>query len=373
MKSLLTPSLLIRNNPRKSFTQIEFDSTRVVSLLFITLLLTWNSIDLKANELNPQQKSVETQSEAVPAESTQSEALSDSIQTENTDGTESTQSTETTDSTNLTEQVIQSNSVSANIEQTESTAPNDELAEIPGVNPSEQNKINRSLKENPWIFLHAYVATYQISADGDALGNATRKMEKKDNQWQLEVSSKLSKWLLTLRSREYSKFKIKERKMFTDEFYSKTKVSFRKDRLTKQAFDWDAKQEVGTRGKRKWSLPLESQVFDRANHLLKLRSDLLIGNQEFKYLVSYKGLREFYEYQLKGEDVIKTPFGEYQTIRLERVSGDDSSFSVWLSPELNYFPVKIAQFEQDKPDVTLTLTNLEFTAPDNSLKVSKKE
>lgn len=261
------------------------------------------------------------------------------------------------------------------IEKQHSTGAEDssESPDIPNVVPSEQNKIKRSLQENPWVFLHAYVATYELSADGDVLGNATRKMIRKDDYWQLQISSKLSKWLLTLKSLEYSRFKIKEQKMFTDEFYSKTKVSFRKDKLTKQTFDWEAKQEVGVRGKRTWNLPLEAQVFDRTNHLLKLRSDILTGKSELKYLVSYKGLREFYEYELKGEETIKTPFGEYQTLRVERVSGDDSSFALWLSPDLNYFPVKIAQYEQDKPDVTMTLKDLEFTAAENSLKLSKKE
>jgi len=96
------------------------------------------------------------------------------------------------------------------------------------------------------------------------------------------------------------------------------------------------------------------------SHILKLRADLNSGNDSFNYLISYKGKRKSYRYVKSDIEIIKTQWGECNALRMDRIEGGDSSFSIWLCPELNYFPVKIAQFEQDKPDVVLTLNKLEY-------------
>ena len=217
-----------------------------------------------------------------------------------------------------------------------------------------------SVYVDQWRFLHQYTASYDIISDGDRLGRASRTLKKDENGWKLEISTKLKKWLLTLRSNEFSRFRIVNNQLKTDEFYTSTKVSFKDPRIIKQHFDWEKQLEQGSKNKRKWELPLEELLYDRMSHFVKLRADLLSNYKDFKYTVSYKGSRKLYEYVSSGNEVLKTPMGNIDTIRFDRVSGDDSSFSIWLSPDYNYFPIKIAQIEQDKPDVTLALTKLEF-------------
>lgn len=228
------------------------------------------------------------------------------------------------------------------------------------VNPSEHNRIQSGLQKNPWLFLHAYEATYEVSSEGDKLGTAVRKLNKTDDIWRLQITSKLKKWLLSLKSNEHSDFQIRDNQLFTNEFYSQTKISFKKNKVIQQTFDWQNQQETGNRDKKTWSLPIEYHLFDRSTHLLKLRSDLLMNKQVFDYPISYKGKRKTYSYSKENSETITTKFGEFEAIKMVRTSGDDSAFTIWLSPELNYFPVKIAQFEQDKPDVVMSLNKLEF-------------
>lgn len=229
-----------------------------------------------------------------------------------------------------------------------------------GVSPSEHNRVQSGLQKNPWLFLHAYEATYEVSSEGDKLGTAVRKLNKTDDIWRLQISSKLKKWLLSLKSKEHSDFQIRDNQLFTNEFYSQTKISFKKNKVIQQTFDWQNQQETGNRDKKSWSLPIEYHLFDRSTHLLKLRSDLLMNKQVFDYPISYKGKRKTYSYSKENSETITTKFGEFETVKMVRTSGDDSAFTIWLSPELNYFPVKIAQFEQDKPDVVMSLNKLEF-------------
>ncbi|TQV84524.1 DUF3108 domain-containing protein [Aliikangiella coralliicola] len=237
-----------------------------------------------------------------------------------------------------------------------------------GLSANEHNRLTSSLRENPWVFLHAYNASYDIYSDGDRLGSASRNMLFEDGNWKLQVSTKLKKWMLTLKSREFSKFVIQNNKLFTNEFFTSTKISFKSERKVEQSFDWQQKMEAGKKGKRNWQLPLDQHLYDRMSHLVKLRSDLLSGAKDFNYIISYKGKRKTYSYQITGDETIITPMGEINTIRLDRISGDDSRFSLWLSPEYNYFPIKIAQVEQDKPDVVLTLNKLEFVTPKDDIK-----
>ena len=232
--------------------------------------------------------------------------------------------------------------------------------QVNAVTPEEKS-LKPELPENPWLFLHAYHATYNINADGDTLGNATERMSYEDGQWNVEMSTKLKKWFITLRSKEYSNFVIQDKRLTTTEFYSSTIMSLRKDRIMKQVFDWQNKMETGNRDEKNWNLPLDEHVFDRLSHLVQLRADLLVNQTEFDYLISYKGKRIIYSYTLEREEKISTPFGEFNAVKMVRTKGDDS-FAVWMSPELNYFPVKIAKYEEDKADVELVLSNLEFLA-----------
>lgn len=209
-----------------------------------------------------------------------------------------------------------------------------------------------------WGFLQAYTATYSAYSDGDKLGQAYRKLKRKNNQWKIELSSTIKQWLMTYKSSEYSKFFINHNQLFTQQFYSSSKLTFKSKRTVIQNYDWGKKLETGQYKKSQWELPIEGHLFDRMSHLLQLRADLLNNKQIFNYLISYKGKHKTYQYVKAGNEIISTEQGEFKSIRMNRVSNDNKMFSVWLSPELNYFPVKISQKKKGKPDMVLKLNKL---------------
>lgn len=229
--------------------------------------------------------------------------------------------------------------------------------ELPGL---EQNRIVRQQHQNPWLFLHQYKATYDVFSDNDRLGTATRNLTSTDKGWKVQMTTRIKKWMLSLKSNEFSEFVIADNKLLTSRFYTSSKVTFKSARIIEQLFDWEAKLEKGTRDKRKWELPIEQQMYDRMSHIVQLRSDLLSGKDKLEYLVSYKGSRKSFDYSLIKEERLKTPIGEIDTVKVDRIKGDESRFSVWLSPDHNYFPVKIAQIEQDKPDVVMIVKTFEY-------------
>ncbi len=219
---------------------------------------------------------------------------------------------------------------------------------------------NQSSRSNPWLFLHQYFATYIVYSDNDKLGTATRALTFSDQGWKLQMTTRLKKWMLSLKSNEFSEFNIKDNELKTRHFYTSSKVTFKSARIIEQFFNWTEKVEKGTRDKNRWELPIESQMFDRMSHLVQLRADLLSGSDELAYLVSYKGGRKSYLYRIEGKETLKTALGEIESLKIVRIKGDDSKFSIWLSPEHNYFPVRIAQIEQDKPDVVMEVSSFEY-------------
>ena len=214
----------------------------------------------------------------------------------------------------------------------------------------------------PWSFLHPYVANYALISDGDKLGNAQRKLSLNGKTWNLSSSAKLSKYFLKLKSHEYTSFSIQNSKLLTHEFNSSTKITFKKEKKMKQVFDIETGIENGTRGKKSWQISHEKPVYDRVSHLVQLRSDLLNGKTSFNYNVSYKGKLQQFSYLREADEMLDTKMGTLNTVKLVRTKQNGDIFSLWLSQELNYVPVKIAQYEKDKADITMLLESLDYTA-----------
>jgi len=214
--------------------------------------------------------------------------------------------------------------------------------------------------QHSWLFLHPYSAKYTVLSDGDSLGHATRQLKKTGPDWSLNTYAKISKYMLTLKSTELTEFHLKESQLVTDRFYSSTKMTFKKARKMEQKFDWQKNLETGSRGKKQWQIEIKPQVYDRVSHIIQMRSDFLAGKRSFRYLVSYKGIISEYLYEIDKKEILTTSMGKLSTVKLIRNKSGGDIFALWLSPELNYFPVKIAQYEQDKPDVTLLLESLDY-------------
>jgi hypothetical protein len=235
-------------------------------------------------------------------------------------------------------------------------------ADSDNISANEQNRLHTQLKQNPWMFLHPFIANYTVYSGSKELGSATRELTYQEGKWKIHRKGKLSKWFLSLKSDEYSSFVIVENKLLVDSFYTSSKVSFKDQKTINQHFDWANKIETGNKGKNKWELELANDTYDRMSHIIQLRADLLSNQSEFNYLVSYKGKRELYTYHNAGVEKIKTPFGVLDAIKMDRDDGNESN-SIWFCPELNYFPVRISKFEQDEAEIVLELNKLEYTEP----------
>jgi len=238
------------------------------------------------------------------------------------------------------------------------------------ISANEQNRLHAKLKQNPWIFLHPFKANYTVYSGKKKLGSATRELTNIEGSWKIRRKAKLSKWFLNLKSDEFSSFEISDNKLLVNQFFTSSKVSFKKKKIIKQDFDWLKQIETGSKGKRKWELELKQETYDRMSHIIQIRADLLTNKKVFDYIVSYKGKRELYSYYRAATEKVETPFGVLDAIRMDRDDGNEGN-SIWFCPEINYFPVRISKFEQDEAEVVLKLNKLEYTKLAESKVVSK--
>ncbi len=229
----------------------------------------------------------------------------------------------------------------------------------PSENESSVHELS-TVQKDQWLFLHNYEAKYAVQSEGKTLGHATRRLTYKDNQWILSTHAKIKKYFISVRNTETTEFHLQDNLLVNHRFYSKTKITFKKARVMEQLFDWKNKQETGKRGDKSWQIPLEKQVFDRVSHIMQLRADLLAGKKVFDYDVSYKGKLHVYSYIEEKKEVLQTKMGALTGIKLVRNKPNGDVFTLWLCPELNYLPIKIAQYEQDKSDITLLLESIEY-------------
>ena len=102
------------------------------------------------------------------------------------------------------------------------------------------------------------------------------------------------------------------------------------------------------KGERK-SEPLRPDGQDRLSFLLAL--SLLPGSAVEKasyHIADGKGISH-HRYQLKGHERIRTPAGEFDTVRVERIRepNEKDSAELWLAAELGYIPVRLLDVEKD--------------------------
>ena len=108
-------------------------------------------------------------------------------------------------------------------------------------------------------------------------------------------------------------------------------------------------------------LPLKTTVNDRLLSQLKVRCRVKAGEKKFTLTVLDKDQIKTQSFQVMGNDKLKLPIGEVNSIKVERLREPSSKriTSVWLAPNWDYIVVKAIQ-ENDDEVVTLELVSLEF-------------
>ena len=185
-----------------------------------------------------------------------------------------------------------------------------------------------------------YVAEYEASANGLA-ATATRSLSKIDeNSYRLSNSLQASLAGQTLASLvQASEFIIEGNRVVPLNYtYQLSGVSRASHAIF---FNWDAEIALSTEDDESWQLPLRDGVMDQLSYQVALRQ-ALIDNSDSEAIFSFDIIDgdaiEMQQYRLVGEEILSTPLGELNTLKLERVreASDQRASKIWLAVDWNF-------------------------------------
>ncbi len=187
--------------------------------------------------------------------------------------------------------------------------------------------------------------SYELQRNGSAIADVSERLEYANGSYTLTETWKgRGLYALLGSARRVSRGTIADGVLRPREFFDE-----RSGRDTARAwFDWKAKViTLQYKGDKK-TKGLEPGAQDRLSFLLAL--SLLPGHaQDASYQIADgKGISH-HRYELKERARIKTPAGEFDTVRVERVRKpkDKDRVELWLAAELGYIPVRLLDVEED--------------------------
>jgi hypothetical protein len=131
-------------------------------------------------------------------------------------------------------------------------------------------------------------------------------------------------------------------------------------RVVNLSFDWRSRQVSNQADNSHWSMSISEGTQDKFSQQLALMLELAQGKHRVNFKVADGGRLKTYRFELKQEQTLVLPMGQYRTLKLERSKESrPSEVSLWLAPELNFLPVRIEK-RKKKGLFVMELTALEW-------------
>lgn len=209
-----------------------------------------------------------------------------------------------------------------------------------------------------------YVAQYEASANGLA-ATATRSLSRIDEKsYRLSNSLEASIAGQALANLEQaSEFAIDGNRVVPLNYsYQLSGVSRASHAIF---FNWDAEVALSTEGDESWQLQLKEGVMDQLSYQVAIRQALIDNNEDetsFSFGIVDGDAIEMQEYRLVGEEIISTPLGELNTLKLERVreASDERVTEIWLALEWDFLLTRIEQLNSSGLRISLELKSAEL-------------
>jgi hypothetical protein len=195
-----------------------------------------------------------------------------------------------------------------------------------------------------------FPAHFDVRINGIKLAIAEFSLtDKGNNEFLYEQKSEaigIASWFKPEKVRETSRWKL------TDEgikpiTYRYSRKGGSDDSEVELIFDWE-KHRVENRVKdQPWSMDIPDGTLDKLVMQIAMLLDLQSGQNHFKYPVADDGRLKHYEFKVVGEEEIELPSGKVNTIKLARLDDDRDQTFIWVSPEMQYIPVRFLKLKKN--------------------------
>ncbi|AOS97410.1 hypothetical protein AUP74_01980 [Microbulbifer aggregans] len=182
---------------------------------------------------------------------------------------------------------------------------------------------------------------------------ATRSLSGKAGNWRLDFQA--DSFFADIN--EYSRF-LKQNGQLSPLHYEYRRTGLGRNRHTSLNFEPGEKRVVNLTNTDRTLENAPEKIQDKISYQLQLALDVAAGKKDLQYVVTDgKKLRE-YRFKIAGKETLKTPLGEVETVKVQRVrEDDDRETNIWFAPGWNYALVKLQQ-EEDGETYQIALTEL---------------
>ncbi|WP_346839270.1 DUF3108 domain-containing protein [Microbulbifer sp. SAOS-129_SWC] len=192
--------------------------------------------------------------------------------------------------------------------------------------------------------LKPFVATY--TAHYGAIGvTAKRRLSGSDGSWRLDFDVDS----LFAGIREFSRFRDVNGQLHP-QHYEYHKTGLGRDRHTRLNFEQAEHRVVNLNRPKRTLDNVPRDVHDKLTYQLQLALDVAAGKKNLNYQIADGKRLNEYNFAVDGREMLRTPLGEVETVRVKRVPDGDSDreTSIWFAPQWNYALVKLMQSEDGK-------------------------
>ena len=129
--------------------------------------------------------------------------------------------------------------------------------------------------------------------------------------------------------------------------YSYARRGLGKDRTAELSFNWKNKSVTNNVQKTSWQMDIAQKVQDKLSYQIQMQQDLLNGQKDFTYQIADGGRLKEYKFMTVGEEILDTPLGKVNTIKVKRSRENDARVTyAWLAKDWNYLLVRLQQEEK---------------------------
>lgn len=213
--------------------------------------------------------------------------------------------------------------------------------------------------------LKTYEATYKATAMGLSATAYRHMTFHEDNTYLLENSLTLTVLGATVGSvTESSRFRWQDGNLTPLHYqYLQTGISGTNEHID---FDWANGVAHSAVDEESWDLALESGFQDKLSYSTRLGQDIAASDQQdFTYQIIDGDEVESHLYRISAQEVISTPVGDLNAVKIERIreSGSSRRTTVWLAKDWDYLLIRL---EQVSSSGRLTELNLESAQVDGA-------
>ncbi len=123
----------------------------------------------------------------------------------------------------------------------------------------------------------------------------------------------------------------------------------RKGRDVTVDFDWQEGTARNIHGDDAWTQDIAPETLDKFLYLLVMMEDLAAGRRPLEYRIADGGRVKTYRVERRGREVLETPAGRLETVRLFRPDPRGKrDTTLWAAPALDYLPVQVEHRDDDE-------------------------